>query len=387
MWLSRLGRETLTLRMTLAATLLLGGFAVTATPRGVEAIRLIAAQDEPETITDIALAKAFDAGVAQREIEDALKADDAELAQSFLDLADDQHVVVTAALRRRVEDANTTSAQALRASTKFVEGFVAGQPDDLAGLAGTVTGDLLIYGDIRDIVRETGNYARGEKTDELVLGLAAAGLAVTAGTYATLGAGSAARVGVSVTKAAAKTGRMSAKLVEQLARPLRTAIDMPALKAAFGPTAILQPVTAVRAGRAAIKTERMQGAMKAFGDLGQVQAKAGTRAALDGLKLAESPKDIAKLSRLAATKGGKTRAVLKVLGRGAIVLAATLWSLASWSFWALFLIVGFVAGLKRTAERLALSYLRRRRATRLRAAKFRPAAPRLPRVEPFAVAA
>ena len=216
-----------------------------------------------------------------------------------------------------------------------------------------VAGDLLVFGDMRDIVRETGNLARGEKADELVLGLAAAGLAITAGTYASLGASAPARVGVSLAKAAGKTGRISAKLVDNLARPLRAAVDMPALKAAFGPAALLQPASAMRSARAAVKTEKLGGLTKTLGDLGQVQAKAGTRAALDGLKLADSPKDIAKLSRLAAAKGGKTRAILKVLGRGAIVLAASLWTLASWSFWALLMLFGAVTALKRTTERLA----------------------------------
>ena len=47
--------------------------------------------------------------------------------------------------------------------------------------------------------------AQGPATaDELVLGLACVGLAITAGTYATLGATAPARVGLSVAKAARK---------------------------------------------------------------------------------------------------------------------------------------------------------------------------------------
>jgi hypothetical protein len=45
-------------------------------------------------------------------------------------------------------------------------------------------------------------------------------------------------------------------------------------------------------------------------DVGRVQVAAGTRAALEGLKLAEGPEDVARLARLAGTKGGKTRAIL-----------------------------------------------------------------------------
>jgi hypothetical protein len=366
--LSRRGRHALTLRMTIAVALTLGVMTALTVPGGIDAARLIAAQDAPEELADLALEKKFNAKVANDEITAALAADDPELAQSFVELADSRRVAVAPALRALVEEANGAAAQTLRASLKFVEGFVIGQPDDFAGLAGTVTGDLFVFGDIRDIVRETSNLTRGDKADELVLGLACAGLAITAGTYASLGTAAPARVGVSLVKAASKTGRMSAKFADHLVRPVRAAVDMPALKAAFGPSALIQPAMAVRSARAAVKTEKMQGIVKTLGELGQVQSKAGTRAALDGLRLAEHPKDVTRLARLATAKGGKTRAVLKVLGRGAIVLAASLWTLTSWMFWAAMLLVGFAAALKRTTERLALFYFRWRRRVRARRA-------------------
>ena len=44
-----------------------------------------------------------------------------------------------------------------------------------------VTGDLFVFGDVRDVVREGWNGLRGEEVDTLVLGLAGTGMAVTAG--------------------------------------------------------------------------------------------------------------------------------------------------------------------------------------------------------------
>ncbi len=58
----------------------------------------------------------------------------------------------------------------------------------MAGFAGATTGDLMVYGDIRDLGREGWRYLRGEKADPLLMGLAAAGLAVTGVTYWSLGA-------------------------------------------------------------------------------------------------------------------------------------------------------------------------------------------------------
>jgi hypothetical protein len=92
-----------------------------------------------------------------------------------------------------------------------------------------------------------------------------------------------------------------------------------------------------------------------------VQTKAGSRAAIEGLKLAEEPKDLGRLASLAAAKGGKTRAVLKLLGRGAIALTTGLFDLALWVFWALAHLLGFCVTLKRTAERITLWVIRGRK--------------------------
>ena len=100
---------------------------------------------------------------------------------------------------------------------------------------------------------------------------------------------------------------------------------------------------------------------------GACRRKAGTQAALDGLKLAEGPRDMARIATLAATKGGKTRAILKLAGRGAILLTVSTFNLAMWMFWAILTIFGFVSSLKRTTERITERYCARRKLRRARA--------------------
>jgi hypothetical protein len=154
-------------------------------PRAAESFALLYAQDDPALLADLAVAKRLSAPVAQTEIENALAAGDAELAASFLELARDRGIAVDPELAARVDAATGTGAQVVRAAWSFGHGLVTGAPDDLAGLAGTATGDLFVFGDVRDAVRESVHLARGEPADELILGLACAGIAVTAGTYAT----------------------------------------------------------------------------------------------------------------------------------------------------------------------------------------------------------
>jgi hypothetical protein len=337
-------------------------------PRAFEAQVLLAAQDDPAALADYAVARSFDATVAAREIDAALAADDADLALSFLDLAREWNVPIDPTLVEKVERANAKLAVAARSFGSFARGLATGEADDVSGFAGTAVGDLFVLGDIRDLVREGARLASGDDADEVVLALAGAGLAVTAGTYAMLGAAAPARVGLTLVKAARKTGRLGGAMAAWINRSLREMVDWTALKGTVSARSLAQPAAAARTMREAIRVEKAQPLLRFVGDVGRVQASAGTRAALDGLKLAEGPRDVSKLARLAAAKGGKTRAILKLAGRSAIVLAVGAFDLAMWLFWALVTLLGFVTSLKRMTEAIAQRSCMRRKLRRARRA-------------------
>jgi hypothetical protein len=347
-------------------------------PRALESGFLIAAQDDPVALADRAVARSFDAATAAREIDAALAAGDADLARSFLELARDRNVAVDAERAAKVEAANAAAATAARSLESFARGFISGEPEDMSGLAGTAVGDLFVFGDIRDALREGSRLASGQEADELILGLACVGLAVTAGTYVTVGAAAPVRAGITVVKAARKTGRIGGQMAGWIGRSLREVVDWTALRHAVRGASLTAPGAAVRAAREAVKVEKARELTRLVGDVGRVQAKAGTQAALDGLKLAEGPRDMSRIARLAAAKGGKTRAILKLAGRAAIVLTMGAFELASWIFWAMLTGFGLLSSLKRTAERITERHCARRRRRRARAAAaaaMRSAAP------------
>jgi hypothetical protein len=317
-------------KLPLVAAGFLTAVGIALVPHGWEAARLIDGQDDPVKLTEVGLDRALTPPVARREIEAALAAGDAELAQSFVELARERGIAIDPALAGRVDAAMEEAQSHKQVAKSFAYGLVTGQAEDISSFAGTALGDLFVFGDIRDAAREGFNGARGQHVDKLVLGLSLAGIAVTAGTYATLAAGAPARVGLSVVKVAGKSGRIGERLMR------------------------------------AIRLEKTEGLVRMAGDIGRLQSKAGTRAALEGIKLAEQPKDLSKLARLAAVKGGKTRAVMKLLGRGAIALTTGLFNLALWVFWAVVNLIGFVVALKRGTERMAERYFAYRRRRRLR---------------------
>jgi hypothetical protein len=302
---------------------------------GIAAHERIAAADDPVAISDQALDSSFDAGVAKREIRSALASGDADLAQSFLDLAADRQVPVDPALADDVKAAGVKRGSFANTAGRFVHGLWTGEPTDLASLAGTAFGDLFVFGDIRDAAREVTRYLTGQHYDPWILGLAGVGIGITAVTYATFGASAPERVGLSVVKAARRTGR-------------------------------LNPVLAVRAARDAVKVEEGGGLVALAENTGRVKSTAGTQAALDSLAIAEEPQDMSRLARLSAAEGGKTRAIVKLLGRGAILLAAGAFDLAIWVFWAAFALFGFCASCKAGVERMTQRLIDRRKVRRSR---------------------
>lgn len=345
-------------------------------PHARESYALLDAQDDPVALADLFVSKALTPSVVRIEIEDALSADDAELAASFLELARDRRIAVDPALVKQVEDANSTRAQAARATRSYVKGLRTGSPDDLAGFAGAMTRDLT-YGDIEDAVTEGTHLANGEPADELVFGLACVGLAATAATFVTAGAAVPARAGLSIVKAARRAGRLAGPLALWTRRSVREAIDISKLEAALSKVSIKAPaesVTVVRdAVKDAVKVERLQGVVTMVRDVGRIQSNGGTRAALEGLRLSEGPEEVARVARLAEKEGTKTGAILKLGRRAAFVLTVVALNLVGWVFSMIWAVIGFLTAIKSITERTTERYLRRRKDRRARLAAAREA--------------
>jgi hypothetical protein len=263
--------------------------------RGLELA--VAAEKNPAKLADMRL-KGFNAELATREIEAALKAGDAEMAASFVALAGDRAIELPKELLERVEKANSTSEATKRGIYNFAHGFITGEPQDVSGFAGAATGDLLVFGDIRDIVREGSRWMRGMETDPLIMGLAGAGLAVTGITYFTWGSAAPARVGSTLVKVARRTGKLSAKLADDVVVLLK-----------------------------ARRTGRVSAALT---DVAQIQRRAGTRVALESMRHADNVGDLARASLLAEKNGKSTLAIFKTLGRGAIAVGAGALAIAGW---------------------------------------------------------
>jgi hypothetical protein len=284
-------------------------------PQGKRAAELHMAADDPAKLSDLRLDRVFTPDYARLEIAKALDADDMELAESFIALADERGVAVPDDLRARLIEAQAPARTRARLAGNFGRGFITGETKDAAGLVGAAAGDLIGWGDVRDLARETWHAATGQEVNKWLVGLSAVGLGVTAWTYSSLGAAAPVREGISVVKAATRTERLSKGLMESVGRMFTS-------------------------GRA----ERVGGALA---DLGTLQGKAGTRAAIAGLRETETVGEISKLTRLAAARGRTTLAVLKTLGRDSFVLGAVAFTAFGWLMGAFVNVLFIIAAIQK----------------------------------------
>ncbi len=344
------------------------GFAVW--PHARDAGLVLASQDDPAALADAQLAVKLrdDRQLLRRNIEAALADKDSDLAASLLAIAADKSIAVPDELSARVAAAVAEDNSAGQIAKRFATGLVTGEADDVASLSGTVAGDLFVFGDIRDAVREGKRMAMGEEVDNVVLGLAAAGIAITAATYVSMGSVAPVRAGLTLVKDARKVGRLGEGLALWAGRSARGVIDAPVLQNAMSTASLARPGASLAGIKAAFKTEKAGGLMRLAKDVGRVSEKAGTRGALDTLRISQGPKDVARAARLAELKGTQTRGFFKILGRGALLLVAGAFNLAWWIFGALMMLIGFLSAIKSAAERATQSWLYRGKAKRARRA-------------------
>lgn len=341
-------------------------------PHAREAGAILGAQDDPAALSELRLDGLLrqNERLVQDNIEAALAAGDADLADSFAALARDRNIALPDDLLARVSDAVRGENSTSHFAKRFATGLVTGNADDVASLSGTVAGDLFVFGDIRDVVREGKNLAMGEDADRLVLGLAAAGLAVTAATYVTVGGAAPVRAGLTLVKDARKLGRLGEGLAAWAGRSAREVVDTPMLRNAVASGSVLRPGQTVSAIKAAFRAEKAGALVRLGKDVTRVAGKTGTRGAMDTLRIAEGPKDVARAVRLAEAQGSKTRAIIKLLGRGALLLVGGAFDLAMWLFGAVLTLFGLLSSIKATTERLTQAWCDRKRARRLRRAQI-----------------
>lgn len=304
------------------------------------------AADDPAELSRLRLDAIEEPARIAAEIDQAVAANDSDLAESFVALAAERGIAVAPERLARIKALREGALT--RAAAEFGHGFLAGERDSDAAVAGALAADISGFGDLRDLYREGHRLLGGERADETVMALAAVGLAISAATWVSLGGGLPARGGLSAVKTASKAKLLSPALTADLGRMATGALDRPALAAGLSAAARLD-LAAAKAAAGGIVRPAALARFTALGrDAGALYARAGQRGLRQVLAVAEEAGDVRRAARLAAAKPSTFRATLKLLGRSGLVLGGLSLQAVGW----MIALLGYALALAMAAQRL-----------------------------------
>lgn len=264
------------------------------------------------------------------EIEQAIAAGDYDAATGLYGLGVRHGHALPADLRERAQ--GTWFQRALVTGSGAAKGFVFGSLDSGAEIAGSVTSDLIGVGDVRDFSVQGLSYLKGESYDPVLLGLSAVGIGLTVSTLGSAGASALPDAGLSVLKNAYRAGRISRPLRAYLSRNAAKLVDTQVLKRELALAADQGTLGLSRLRTVAARSVDGKLAASLAEDaaaLGAIRAKGGMRSAITALAIADGPKDLRKLERVAAHFADDTHAVMKFLGRTMLEVGTALYALVS----------------------------------------------------------
>jgi hypothetical protein len=201
---------------------------------------------------------------------------------------------------------------------EFGAGFFKGEGTTVAGLAGAVTSDLTVVGDVRDLVHECGLMIAGQPYSEIMLGLATVGLVATGATVATGGVGLPAKLGISVLKTAKNAGTLTAGLGAALGHALRQAVDFNELGSVLRAAATLDSAAVRDAASKAVRRASSGDLARMVNDVRHISDIAGPGETVRLLKYAHSPEELSDLSVMTSRFGRTTRGVVELTGRASL---------------------------------------------------------------------
>lgn len=248
------------------------------------------------------------------QIEAAIAADKPEDARMYLSIAQTfGHPLNPQNYLPRITALETPWQQTKRQVGRFADGFLDGSAESAAGVAGAITADFTVVGDVRDLNEQYDRYQRGQDVNELIVTLAGVGVGLTAATVASAGTAAPAKSGVSALKLAGRSGKLTPKLQSLLLRQGQAVFDYQGFMRALGAERSL-----VRIQRAAVNAYNPRAVDTLAATARQVNSVRESTSLLDTINLlryVESADDLRRLQRVSRQYGTQTKGILKLVGK------------------------------------------------------------------------
>jgi hypothetical protein len=306
------------------------------------------------------IAAAATPGALNQKIVAALERDDIADADLYFEMAQFMNYELPPETHVKLAEAHTLSATVVRNTWEFGEGFATGQGDTNAGIAGAVSSDLTVVGDVRDIASEGGKMVAGQEYSELVLGLSVVGLGATAATIATGGGGVIAKAGISLMKAAKRTGKLTKEFAETLTRLTSEAVNMPLLRQTLRSTDLTDLAKTQRVfsdyGRN-VRAAKLLPVLNRLSDINNTVGPAETIRLLKYVKTTENLDDVGAMTK---RFGVRSRGIMELTGKTALRSFKTAFKVTDWIAAQMIGFASWIAGLVALLFTRGMRFRRRR---------------------------
>lgn len=291
------------------------------------------------------LAAAASPSLVNQKILDALERDDIADADLYAEIAKFMNYRLPPETQTKIDEAHTLSATVVRNTWEFGEGFATGEGDTNAGIAGAVSSDLTVVGDVRDIAAEGGKMVAGLEYNELVLGLSVVGLGVTAATIATGGGGIVVKAGVSLFKAAKRTGKLTKEFAESLTRLTSDAVNMPLLRQTLRSTDLTDLAKTQRVFSDYGRNVRAARLMPVLSRMSEINNAVGPAETIRLLKYVKTTENLDDVGAMTKRFGVRSRGIMELTGKTALRSFKTGFKVIDWMWDSLWGFAAWIGGL------------------------------------------
>jgi hypothetical protein len=250
----------------------------------------------------------------------------------------------------------------VRNTWEFGEGFATGEGDTNAGIAGAVSSDLTVVGDVRDIAAEGGKMVAGQEYNELVLGLSVVGLGVTAATIATGGGGIVVKAGVSLFKAARRTGRLTKEFAETLTRLTSDAVNMPLLRQTLRSTDLTDLAKTQRVFSDYGRNVRAAKLIPVLSRMSEIHKAVGPAETIRLLKYVKTTEHLDDVGAMTKRFGIRSRGIMELTGKTALRSFKTGFKVVDWVWDRIWGLAAWIGGLLAMLATRGMRIFGRRRA-------------------------
>lgn len=198
------------------------------------------------------------------------------------------------------------------------QGFILGKTDNEEQFYSAIASDFTVIGDAKDFYKEGSNYINGKPYDDIILGLSAIGLGLTASQFLTMGATTPLKVGSSVLKVTAKSGKLSKEFLEVLSQKITKTVDFQLLKKEVDFSSIDSIQKSFKKTTNAFDFSHMRGLTK---NLDTIKTNTSLYDTTKLLQYIDTEKDLEKMALITEKYKKSSKTVIKVLGKN--ILKAT----------------------------------------------------------------